>query len=169
MNIKIKKSAWHYWVATKLGFWKERISNPLWYEDDQPMTIKNTDFCGYLRRVLLGLLWIALMCAALFVYVYSTVVTIEHILNGTYRTHDQWQEVIGTVINSVIIAALFWFLMYKLLFKWGGGEFLIKCWLPISKLLTDRKKKEKKEHDPFYKAAYETLKHKFCVTMEIEK
>lgn len=168
-KLTIKKSTWHFGLAKKFG-WSERVKNPNW-GFGTPMYIPNDDFCSYLRRVLLGLAVIG-MAAALFVlYIYCNVLLLVDVFSGKFVfVNGPIRQAFAVVVDAMLASVVVGWIVWKIWFTWGLGDWSSGRMDSLCVYFADRLgqgKAEKVERDPFYKAAYDTLKHKFCMKIEV--
>lgn len=167
-KLTIKKSTWHFRLAKTFG-WKDRVKNPDWGLGT-PRYVKNDDFCSYLRRVLLGLVIIGMATALLVFYVYCNVLLFVDLYSGKFVfANGPARQAFAVVVDSLIAFVLVAWLLWKVWFNWGLGDWSCDRLDSFFIYLADRPGKAKRnvERDPFYKAAYDSLKHKFCMKIEV--
>lgn len=165
-KLKLRRKSWHFRLADKFG-WEEYILNPKRGEDGEPARILNDDFCAYLRRVLLGMFLYSLLVFAALFYVYMTVSTLCTLAHGLLNwSKPTTLQAFAIVVNGFILAiGTIWCLVYAY-WELGGYELMQKfrAWRKPVRISTGE---PSPEPDPFYRAAYETLKNKFCMKIEV--
>jgi len=171
-KLTIKRTSWHFRLAEKFG-WSESVKNPKRYEYGEPSWIPNDDFCSYLRRVLLALAVVG-GCVALFVfYTYCNVLLFVDVMRHKFVfANGPIRQVFALCIDVVLLAVLIGRLLWKIWFDWGMGGWIMDLFLDwrdtrYAKRVAQGKIKTKPERDPFYRAAYDSLKHKFCMKIEV--
>lgn len=175
MKLKIKTSSWHYKLAKRFA-WPETVANPLWYEDDAPLRKVNDDFCSYLRRVLLGVAVIGLLIALFLFYIYCNVLLFVSVFRGKFVfAGAPILQAVAVSVDGMLLLALVGLLLWKLWFDGGLGG-LVEGWMCNlydahceKRRAKGKVKMSKVERDPFYRAAYDTLKHKFCMKIEVTR
>jgi hypothetical protein len=169
-KLQIKKSAWHYRLALKFG-WTELVRNPNWGYRDTPMYVPNDDFCSYLRRVLLGLAIIALCAGMLAFYCYCNYLLCVDLLKGTFVFQNgPLRQLFAVTFDVIIVVLAAGWVLWNTWIHWGLGDWVYEKtegWRDALYEKSYAKRKTTPARDPFYKAAYETLKHKFCMKIEV--
>lgn|ERR1700682_5468384 len=90
-DIHIKRNSWHYWVASNPGGWN---------------TWRETDFCDYVRRVILGLFLLSLLLFAIILYLwfgYDWVVWAHSTIGHTAHTDMPKLARLFVTVSSVAV------------------------------------------------------------------
>ena len=80
--IDINKKSWHFWLASKVGWRESKYHKKL-------RTRVPTDFCYYVRRVILGIIcasiWGSFIASVVGLYLYSGYFTVNWIMDMTHQ------------------------------------------------------------------------------------
>jgi hypothetical protein len=169
-EIEINQKSWHYWIANHMGG-KRRVERKKYKTIDGEEHFagfkwEDNDFCSYVRRVLIGLFWLAplaaiaslILCAmgsALFFYG-------RWLFNHKLEMHDF--QLLGTVfwffaiIFSVIIVAI----------RFLNAKLEARRKMAAAKFRNVKAPPKRKKGDPFIRMAYRALKDRVCFKMVVK-
>jgi hypothetical protein len=80
--VDINKGSWHFWLASQVS-WKQT------YYSNKLCKRVPTDFCYYVRRVILGFIWVAILASVALalagLYLYSGYYTVQWVLDMIHQ------------------------------------------------------------------------------------
>lgn len=153
-DIQIKRSSWHYWVASNLGGWNRR---------------RETDFCDYIRHVILAVIALGLYLLAAVLYLWSGYDWVVWVHGALFHGSSEHMPKFARLFVTVSGVALFVGCAIVIAF---GVEHLKYCL--EERAYQRRLIKSKRYHvaavpkEPsFLQHAYRSLKDKVCFHMNI--
>jgi hypothetical protein len=153
-NITIKKNSWHYWVASNPGGWSS------WRE---------TDFCDYVRRVILGLFLLSLCLFAILLYLwsgYDWVVWVHGVLS--HAAHEHMPKFARLFVTVSVIAILIGFCFVAAFGVEHLRSYLIERAYQRRQLKSQQPSFAAIPKEPsFLQHAYRSMKDKMCFRMNI--
>lgn len=170
-SIQIRKGSWHWWVAETFGGWKqyrsedqwEVINDRRWYKGS--VEVEN-DFCCYVRRFLLGALWLALLTLVATVAV-AFVGMMEYalfraLMGGTWSKDASTG--VAILIAGAAIGSLIGIMMWRARTKYERRDAA-----EARKEARAIEKLKNKDKESFLKHLYLSIKNRVCFKMEVTK
>ena len=169
--IDINKRSWHFWLASKVG-WKQR------YYSKKLDRWMDTDFCSYVRWVILGIIvatiWGTLLAGVAGIYLYSGYYTVHWIIDMIHqgRFFKGPPEMVpfifitGITLGVGIVLGLIWCVAQAL--EWRDHRRYLASELARSKLGQPTLGPTPVPKEPtFVQVAYRSIKDKVCFRINL--
>jgi hypothetical protein len=166
--IDIREKSWHFWLASKVGWRESKYNKKL-------RTHVPTDFCYYVRRVILGIIcasiWGSVIAGLIGLYLYSGYFTVNWIVDMIHlgkffpgpREIGPFLFINGIALGVCLVLGI----------AWGGGQLLTWRYLrrearnALARQLSGLGVAPVPKEPSFVQVAYTSIKDKVCFRINI--